>query len=173
MHALKPSSQAIINNNGIYNLPCCIPRSSHSWSPQRIVCVMKNRCYSNADLVGCFTFSFTSSSSIYGSSFTASARCCLTGILVMRKYTEKRNADGYTVILSVSNPSPSNIYGSTAPKNALILLVQPHLGSYNRAVRDFCRRIPKKQPMGYAGISGLAKNRHAQTEEKTTVRKIF
>ena len=26
----------------------------------------------------------------------------------MRKYTEKRNADGYTVILSVSNPSPSN-----------------------------------------------------------------
>ena len=32
-------------------------------------------------------------------------------VVVMQKYTEKRNADGYTVILSVSNPSPSNIYG--------------------------------------------------------------
>ena len=109
MHALKPSSQAIVNNNGIYNLPCCIPRSSHSWSDQSPV---KSPCYEESLLYivmrilwDAVAFGFTS-----GSSFTASARCCHAGILVMRKYTEKRNADGYTVILSVSNPSPSNIY---------------------------------------------------------------
>ena len=36
-------------------------------------------------------------------------KICHAGVLVMRKYTEKRNTDGYTVILSIFYPS--NIYG--------------------------------------------------------------
>ena len=39
--------------------------------------------------------------------------------------------------------------------------------------KGFLSKNTEKLPMGYAGISGLAKNRNAQIEEKATVRKIY
>ena len=50
-------------------------------------------------------------------------------------------------------------------KNALVLRIQPHLRSYNRAARAFCWRIPKKKwPM--QAFQDWLQNRNAQTEEK-------
>ena len=39
--------------------------------------------------------------------------------------------------------------------------------------KGFLLKNTEKRPMSYAGISGLAKNRNAQTEEKITVQKIY
>ena len=53
-----------------------------------------------------------------------------TRVLVMRKYTKKRNADGYTVILSVSDPSPSMLLSIFLFKTLLRLYISlflPHL----------------------------------------------
>ena len=70
-------------------------------------CKLKVQNYFNFGIQNSI-FGFTS-----GSSFTASARCCPAGVLVMRKYMEKQNTDGYTVILAFPIPFLSNIYDDT------------------------------------------------------------
>ena len=42
-------------------------------------------------------------------------------------------------------------------KNALVLRVQPHLKELEQSSKAFPPKNTEKRPMGYAGISGLAK----------------
>ena len=59
------------------------------------------------------------------------------------------------------------------PKSALVLRVQPYLKELEQSSKAFPPKNTEKRPMGYAGISGLAKTVSLKPRTKATVRKIY